>query len=132
MRKVVLRGRDGKTTSGFVAPAELKDKVKFISREGKQGEIPLTDLKAVFFVRDFKGDPEYQPVAFLGKTPVSEKLWVRIRFIDGETVEGKVQNSADLLTEAGFYLWPSDLDTNNESVFVVKSAIRAFTVLATC
>jgi hypothetical protein len=132
MRKVVLRGRDGKTTNGFAYPAELKDKVKFLSRQGKQTEIPLADLKAVFFVRDFQGDPEYRPVAFLGKTPLSEKLWVRIRFMDGEILEGKVQNSAELLTEAGFYLWPSDPDTNNESVFVVKSAVRSFTVLATC
>lgn len=132
MRKVVLRGRDGSTTSGFAYPVELKDKVKFIGREGKQSEIALGELKAVFFVRDFRGDPEYRPISFLGKSPIADMLWVRIQFQDGEVLEGKVHNAIELLTEPGFYVWPSDSDSNNESVFIVKSAIRAFTILATC
>lgn len=130
LRKVVLRDRDGNTTFGFSYQTELSDEIRIITREGKDQTVCLSQLKAVFFVRDFKGDPKYQPVQFLNKAPTSEKLWVRVEFTDGEVLEGRVNNSLDLLVQAGFYLWPSDHETNNLSVFIPKSAIASFAVLA--
>ncbi len=130
LHKVVLRDLDGNTTFGFTYQTDFSDDIKIITREGKDQTLPLARLKAVFFVRDFKGDPQYQPVQFLTKAPISEKLWVRVRFQDGEVLEGKVNNSLDLLIQAGFYLWPSDAETNNVSVFIPKAAIAGFSILA--
>jgi len=130
LHKIVLRDRDGTSTFGFTYQTEFSDEIKIITREGKDQTISLSGLKAVFFVRDFKGDPQYQPVQFLNKAPMSEKLWVRVRFQDGEVLEGRVNNSLDLLVQPGFYLWPSDQETNNLSVYIPKSAIAGFSVLA--
>ncbi len=130
LRKVVLRDRDGNTTFGFSYQTEFSDEVKIITREGKDQTLPLSELKAVFFVRDFKGDPQYEPVQFLSKAPPSERLWVRVQFPDGEVLEGRVRNSLDLISQPGFYLWPSDHETNNVSVFIPKSAIAGFSILA--
>jgi len=130
LQKVVLRNRDGKTTFGFTYQTHFSDEIKIITREGKDQTVPLSGLKAVFFVRDFKGDPQYQPIQFLGRAPTSEKLWARVRFDDGEVLEGRVSNTLDLLTQPGFYLWPSDDETNNVSVFIPKSALAGFSILA--
>jgi hypothetical protein len=130
LHKVVLHDRDGSTTFGFAYQTEFSDEIKFVTREGKDHTVSLSRLKAVFFVRDFKGDPQYQPVQFLNKAAISEKLWVRVHFEDGEVLEGRVNNGLDLLTQPGFYLWPSDQETNNLGVFILKSAIVGFSILA--
>ncbi|MFB3903585.1 MAG: hypothetical protein ACE15E_09035 [Acidobacteriota bacterium] len=130
LHKVVLHDRDGNTTFGFAYQTDFAEEIRIITREGKAQTVPLSRLKAVFFVRDFKGDPEYQAVQFLNKAPASEKLWVRVRFEDGEVIEGRVNNGLDLLTRPGFYLWPSDSESNNVSIFIPKSAVVAFSILA--
>ena len=130
LHKVVLHNRDGNNTFGFARQTEFSDEIKIITREGKDETVPLSQLKAVFFVRDFKGDPQYQAVQFLNKAPMSEKLLVRVRFADGEVIEGRVTNGVGLLIETGFYLWPSDPEDNNIGIFIPKSAIADFSILA--
>ena len=53
-----------------------------------------------------------------------------MEFLDGEILEGKVANNADLLTSAGLVLFPSDQETNNQCVFVLKSAVKKFAILS--
>lgn len=128
--KVVVRTRDGGVICGFSSEGHIKeDEVTYISRDGKEQARPLDDLKAVFFVRDFKGDSDYREVKFFKKQDESKWLWVRITFFDEEVIEGRVQNDKELLFSNGFYLWPSDEETNNELVYIVKSAIRDFVIL---
>lgn len=128
--KVVVRTRDGSVLCGFSSEGHIKeDEVTYISREGKEQSCSLDDLKAVFFVRDFKGDSDYREVKFFKKQDESKWLWVRITFFDEELIEGRVQNDKELLFSNGFYLWPSDEETNNELVYIVKSAVKDFIVL---
>ena len=47
-----------------------------------------------------------------------------------EILEGKVANNADLLTGAGFVLFPSDQETNDQCVFAPKSAVKKFAILS--
>jgi len=130
LQKVVLRDLEGKTTFGFAYQTEnFSEQIKIITREGKDQTVPLASLKAVFFVRDFKGDPQYEPVQFLSKAPVSEKLFVRVRLRDGEVLEGRVNNGLDLLLHPGFFLSPSDPEGNNLRVYIPKSAVADFKVL---
>ncbi|HXK60430.1 MAG TPA: hypothetical protein PLP42_11115 [Acidobacteriota bacterium] len=129
-RKVVLRSRSGKLIPGFAYQTDFNETVKILTREGKEEVFPLSELKAVFFVREFGGDPQHEEIQFLAKVPASRELWVRAQFIDGEMLEGKVQNGLDLITKEGFYLYPSDGEANNLCVFVPKSALAAFWVLA--
>lgn len=129
--KVVVRLRDGRVIGGFSGEERImEESIKIISREGKEQSFPSDEIKAVFFVKDFKGDSEYQEVKFLSKKPPNSWLWVRVSFTDGEVIEGKVRNNKDLLFSPGLYVWPSDEQTNNEFVYVVKSAVEDLSILA--
>ena len=130
LRKVVLRRKDGTTILGFTYSDVVGPEIRIINRQGKEEKFTTSDLKAIFFVHDFKGDPHYEPLQFLRKIEMSEMLWARLEFSDGEILEGKVANNAELLTAAGFVLYPSDPETNNQCVFVPKSAVRKFVILS--
>ena len=129
LHKLIIRTRSGEVIPGFAKQERLKNKVKITNVKGKEQVFNLKDLKAVFFVKDFRGDPKYEEVKFLNKQKVSSMVWVRVEFFDDEVLEGKIENNLDLLESPGFYLWPSDQDTNNKSVYVVKSSLKNFTIL---
>jgi len=129
LQKVIVRTRDGKVIPGFANPDHIKKTLKIINQQGKEKTFSIDKLKAVFFVKDFQGNSEYDEIKFLNKQSVSSMIWVRVEFFDGEVLEGKVLNDMELICSPGFYLSPSDLDTNNKRVYVVKSSLKNFTVL---
>ncbi len=129
LSKVVVRKQDGEVIHGFAGERMLDKDVRILDRKGKERSFELADLKAVFFVHDFEGDPDYQDLRFLGKQEPSSMVWVRIEFQDGEVLEGKVRNNIDLLSSHGLYVWPSDQETNNKRTFVVRRAIKSFAFL---
>ena len=55
---------------------------------------------------------------------------MRLKFFDGETLEGRIENNVSLLLSGGFYLWPSDSETNNECAYVSKAALVDFAILS--
>ncbi len=129
LHKVVVRTRDGQVIPGFASQDRMKDTLKIITQQGKEQTFNLEKLKAVFFVKDFQGNPEYDEIKFLNKLSVSSRIWVRVEFFDGEVLEGKIPNDLELISSPGFYLSPSDHDTNNKRVWVIKSALKNFTFL---
>ncbi len=129
LHKVVVRTRDGEVIPGFANQDRIKKTLKIITQQGKEQTFSIDKLKAVFFVKDFKGNPEYNEIKFLNKQTVSSMIWARVEFFDGEVLEGKILNNMELISSPGFYLSPSDQDTNNRRVYVVKSALKHFTVL---
>lgn len=128
--KVIVRTRDRRLFRGF-SKSEFfdTDTVRIIDEKGQEQSFPVVELKAVFFVRDFTGNPEYREVRFFTKADPSPFLWVQLTYQDGEIMEGRVRNSATLLDGSGFFLWVSDEGANNLMVYVVKSALRDFRVL---
>jgi hypothetical protein len=129
--KVVVHSRSGNVFPGFARWNTTGDELEIINPNGKGETFRLSDVKAVFFVKDFKGDSSYTDVKFLNKQQVSQHLWVRIEFYDGEILEGRVENGTELLNCAALYLKPSDEDSNNLVVCIPKNAIRSFIVLST-
>ena len=91
--------------------------------------VPKSEIKALFFVRKFSGNKEYSEVKFFESQPRIDGLWVRVYFFDNEAIEGIVANSMNFLIEDGFYLKPPDPNSNNRLMYVVKSALKDFTVL---
>jgi hypothetical protein len=49
-------------------------------------------------------------------------LWIRIRFADGEVLEGQTQNDTRLLVDPGVWLRPFD-STGNKSWFMSPSPL---------
>lgn len=129
LQKVIVRTRDGEVIPGFANPDRISTTLKIITQQGKEQKFSIDKLKAVFFVKDFQGNPEYDEIKFLNKQSVSSMVWVRVEFFDGEILEGKIPNNMELISSPGFYLSPSDRDTNNKRVYVVKSALKNFTFL---
>ncbi len=129
LQKVIVRTCDGKVIPGFANEDRIKKTLKIINQQGKEETFSMDKLKAVFFVKDFQGNSEYDEIKFLNKQSVSSMIWVRVEFFDGEVLEGKIPNNMELISSPGFYLSPSDQDTNNRRVWVVKSALKNFTIL---
>ena len=93
---------------------DVTDPVKAIS-------IRLAGLKALFFVKEFEGDPNYRASTSTDRTSLLEQR-VRVRFRDGEVLRG-TSPSRDLLGGAGFFLIPMDPRSNNRRIYVVTANV---------
>jgi hypothetical protein len=92
-------------------------------------EISTQDVKAIFYVNSFEGDSDHKELNFHSKTPIVHGIWMKIQFLDGEVMEGIVYNSIRYLVDPGFFMVPTDPDSNNKLVYVVKSWLADHRVL---
>lgn len=92
-------------------------------------EIPICRAKAVFYVRDFCGNPDHREIRFYRGAPIIHGVWIRLEFTDGEIMEGLVHNTVRFLVDPGFFVRPTDPNSNNRLVYVVKSWLRECRVL---
>jgi hypothetical protein len=130
-KKVIVRKIDRDTVNGHVAPANfVRDgKLELLNTSGNVVAIELDDIKCVFFVREF-GDSDALSRKTFTTRPRSEGLWVRIKFKDGEVLEGLMPNDLSLTTAEGFLINPPDLRSNVQRLFVPRGALESLTVLA--
>ena len=117
-KKVVVKFKDntvakGKTNDLFANKAQFH----LEKMSGDMVEISIEDLKAVFFVKDFKGNKDHKD-KYIDKIASGGRK-IKVRFVDGETVVG--YTLAYSLVPHGFFMVPADLQSNNERIFVVKS-----------
>ncbi len=129
--KIIARTRTGKCFKGYLRDGRFlsRGRLRMTTLEGKELPVDLSQLKGVFFVRDFKGNENYLESKILTTEPDQPGLRVRLRFEDNETMEGITENHLDILQASGFFFWPADPDANNSLIFVVKSALLGFRVL---
>ena len=92
-------------------------------------DIPISGVKAVFYVNSFEGDSDHQELNFYSRAPIVHGIWMRIQFLDGEVMEGIVHNSIRYLVDPGFFLIPTDPGSNNKLVYVVKSWLADHRIL---
>jgi hypothetical protein len=92
-------------------------------------EIPAKDIKAVFYVNSFEGDSDHQHLNFYSRAPIVHGIWMRLQFLDGEVMEGMVYNSLRFLVDPGFFLLPTDPESNNRLVYVRKNWLADIRVL---
>jgi uncharacterized protein DUF6982 len=130
-KKVIVRKIDRDTVNGYVAPAHfIRDgKLELLNTTGNVVAIEVAEIKCVFFVRDFSDSDSLMRKTFTTR-PRSEGLWVRIKFKDGEVLEGLMPNDLSLTTAEGFLVNPPDLRSNVQRLFVPRGALESLTVLA--
>jgi hypothetical protein len=124
-QKIVVRYREGLLLKGFThdfhpsrSQFSLWPSVNATPRE--RAHIPLAQLKAVFFVRDFHGDPaRADKPTFDG--PIEGRR-IEVTFADDEVLLGSTLSYRP--AQGGFFVIPADRGTNNLRVFVVSNAIR--------
>jgi hypothetical protein len=129
-KKVVVVLADKKLLRGYLNPARLgqADPIDLLTQDGEHEQIPLAKVRSIYFVRDFSNDFEPERKAFLSR-PKLDGLWVRLRYNDGETLEGVVPNDLLSLLDNGVQITPPDLNSATDRIFVPRSALSEVTVL---
>lgn len=79
-------------------------------------------------MREFSDDFEPERKAFLSR-PKLDGLWVRMRFSDGDTLEGVVPNDLLNVLDNGIKITPPDLNSTTDHIFIPRSALSELTVL---
>ncbi len=127
--KVVIRFADGKIVKGYTNDFFPKKPAFHVGSgpSDKGIQVSVQDLKAVFFVRDFEGNPDYdESMAFPEGRSVQGRK-VQVTFKDGETLTGAVLGYDP--NRPGFFMIPPDERSNNLRIFVVSAAVNKFDFL---
>ena len=121
---------DKKPLRGYLNPVHLgqTDPIDVLTPDGEHVAIPLGKVRSVFFVREFSDEFEPERKAFLSR-PKLDGLWVRLRYNDGETLEGVVPNDLLTLLDNGVQITPPDLNSTSDHIFVPRTALSELTVL---
>ena len=128
-KKVIITFSDGTSLQGYVNPLRLPDDpLDVLTTNGEHRQVPLKEIRAVYFVRDFTEDYEPERKAFFSR-PKLDGLWVRLRFRDGDEIEGIVPNDLLDLLDTGVQLTPPDLHGNSLRIFIPRTALAEMKVL---
>jgi hypothetical protein len=129
--KVVVAYLDGRRLKGYTNDfSPIRDQF-FLFPDGldpKPGDrgtpVRVAELKAVFFVKDFAGDPSHKAAA--GAAPLPGKK-IEVTFADNEKMIGSsvAYNPRNL----GFFMQPADSGANNERIFILNRNVKQVKVL---
>jgi hypothetical protein len=125
--EVVLRFRDGNLTRAILTRdfTPLDFAVEAESEDGEKLQVNISDLKAVFFLKDpSRREAEMQLGSLVGDTP--QGALSRVEFFDGEIIHGIVQEYR--MEGSGFFLYPTSTESNNEKIFVVARSITTLSL----
>ena len=129
-KRVVIRKLDKGLVKGFVNPgAYLGQEIEVLDREGRLVRIPLSEIKGVFFVRDFEGNPDRAERKVFRSRPRLAGLWVRMTFRDNEILEALLPNNLLELDPLGYLVTPPDVYSNNLKIFIPRTALTEMEVL---
>lgn len=124
-QKVVVRYADGQLLKGFTqdfhgSKSQFSLWPTLTAPAHERIVVPLARLKAVFFVREFAGNPHHVDQKVFGGPAHGRR--VEVTLLDDEVLVGTTLNyRAD---STGFFISPADPCGNNLRVFVVASAVR--------
>jgi len=121
---------DKKPLRGYLNPVRLGQTapIDLLTPEGEHLEIALERVRSIYFVREFSDEFEPERKAFLSR-PKLDGLWVRLRYNDGETLEGVVPNDLLGMLDNGVQITPPDLNSATDRIFVPRAALAELTVL---
>jgi len=97
--------------------------------DGNQEAVDIADLKAIFFVKSFEGSQDYSEFKVFTQQPSGKGVWVRVRFQDGEVMEGIAPNALGTFAGSVFSLTPPDPQSNNQTVIVSKRCLENMQIL---
>jgi hypothetical protein len=125
MNRAVVAFLDGRRLKGYLLNfSALKENFKLFPSEPAQhqsgSDILLKDLKAIFFVKEFAGNPDRS------RTPSDDApkhgRKVVVTFMDGEELSGTTEGYNP--QKLGFFMFPLEKDSNNLRVFVINKNVR--------
>jgi uncharacterized protein DUF6982 len=122
VNQVVARFRDGRTLKGTSLNVDPLKPTCHVRTEAGAVEIKLSELKALFFVKDHSGNAKHNEAA--NPTPGDQRLVgghkLAVRFHDGETIIGVANRFPPL--GRFFFMLPIDPRSNNIRILVNREA----------
>jgi len=118
--RIIVRFTDGKILKGTTVDL-LPNKSVFHLSENDTGtihKIDIVNLKAIYFVKSFEGNKDYQEKSDTERVGLGKRI--RVSFRDSETLVGYTQGYS--ANRSLFIVFPCDPESNNEKVFVVTGA----------
>ena len=130
-KKVLVARFERETVRGFVqTPGGFAaDELELLSPEGALLKIPYSETKLVCFVKDFDAGETWREHRAFSTRPKSPGLWVRLRFRDGDAIEGMLANNLLAVEPAGFHIIPPDPTFQNQRIFVPRAGLTDVQVL---
>jgi len=130
-KKVLVRRFDREPLTGFVNPQSylLAAGVELMKTDGTVAVVPYHEIKTVCFVKDFEPTEAPPDRLVFNTRPKMDGLWVRMRFRDGEIMDGILSNNLLQLEAHGFTFTPPEPYSNNQKIFSPRQALSEFQVL---
>jgi len=129
-KRVVIRKLDKGLIKGFVDPnGYLASEVEVLDREGRLVRVPMSEIKGLFFVRDFEGNRARAERKIFRSRPRLAGLWVRMTFKDSEVLEALLPNNLLEVDPLGYLVTPPDVYSNNLRIFIPRTALTELEVL---
>lgn len=130
-KKVRISRFDREPVLGYVNPLTYlrPTGVELLTPDGNYSLVAYDEIKSVQFVKDFEPtDPAGERKVFSTR-PKMDGLWVRIKFRDGEVIDGILANNLLLTESHGFTVVPPDPYSNNQRLFLPRVALTELQVL---
>jgi hypothetical protein len=126
--KIVVHYLDGHVLKGFTSDfMPNKEILHLLPENAPSSDKPLpinvNELKALFFVKDFRGDSQYQDKKEFGSAAPVAGRKIKVVFRDGEILVGTTQGYQP--GRPGFFLFPADAKSNIDRCYVVSTATKS-------
>jgi len=130
-KKVLIRRFEREPLVGFINPQVYlrTDGVEVLTTGGAVSLVPYIEVKSVCFVKDFDAADHEPERKVFNTRPKTDGLWVRMTFRDDEVMEGILANNLLQLDPHGFTVVPPDPYSNNQRIFLPKTALKELQVL---
>ncbi len=131
-KKVVVRRFDREPLTGFVSAHAYQQPtgIELLRPDGDVAAIAYGEIKSVCFVKDFEGAREPIEARLFQTRPKMEGLWVRMKFRDGDLLDGILPNNLLVVDAQGYTVTPPEPYSNNQKMFVPREALLSIQVLS--
>ncbi len=126
-QKVVVHFTDGQIVKGqtydfFHTKSSFHLRIDLADPASPPVSIDIKELKAIFFVKTYDGNPDYQERKEFTPDDKAYGRKIAVNFNDGERQVGTC-NAYDL-DEQGFFFFPVDPQSNNIRVYAVCDFVK--------
>jgi hypothetical protein len=137
-KPVIVRRFSRDWFAGYAGAGFGRDltELEILDLTGKVVRMGWDQVKWVCYVRDLPAASADQsnPERLLRKRfsirPRTAGLWLRLKFTDGDELEGLAANDLSLVDGAGLLLIPPDTRSNTQRIYVPRPSIQALEVLS--
>ncbi len=130
-KKVMIRRFERDSLPGFVNPQTYIQAggIELLTAAGNLLLVPYEEVKALYFVRDFDAPEPPAESRLFQNRPKMTGVWIRMRFRDGELLDGLMPNNLLQLEPYGFTFVPPNAGSSSQKVFVPRAALAELQIV---